>query len=263
MLPRKRVGQPKDLDGRATDAGQRPEPLCQWGGDCGGRWICRLTASCTALMTRCGHDPRHARVASSFRHCSRAVGSPFRHRSMLTGIVAGLLAGALWGLVFVAPRMTAGLVRHSTSTAGRFVVYGRGRRRWCSWPCRGRRARGRRWPQMGLRCGPVRAGLSQATTGFLVLAIRDAGTEMPTLIVGTIPLWVMLLGKPARTALAGTVARAAVDGCRPVFDGMDTAHADQAGSSQWTHSKRNPLLACVASVVGRGRPWRAGRPLRC
>ena len=32
---------------------------------------------------------------------------------------------------------------------------------------------------------------------FLVLAIRDAGTEVPTLIIGTIPLWVMALGKPA------------------------------------------------------------------
>ena len=29
-----------------------------------------------------------------------------------------------------------------------------------------------------------------------LLSIRDAGTEMPALIVGTIPIWVMLLGKP-------------------------------------------------------------------
>jgi drug/metabolite transporter (DMT)-like permease len=36
-------------------------------------------------------------------------------------------------------------------------------------------------------------------TGYyllLVLAIRDAGTEVPTLIIGTIPIWVMLMGKP-------------------------------------------------------------------
>jgi drug/metabolite transporter (DMT)-like permease len=35
-------------------------------------------------------------------------------------------------------------------------------------------------------------------TGYyllLVLAINDAGTEMPTLIIGTIPIWVMFLGK--------------------------------------------------------------------
>ncbi len=30
-----------------------------------------------------------------------------------------------------------------------------------------------------------------------MLAIRDAGPALPTLMVGTIPLWVMLLGKPA------------------------------------------------------------------
>ncbi|WP_422586292.1 hypothetical protein [Polaromonas sp.] len=27
-------------------------------------------------------------------------------------------------------------------------------------------------------------------------AIHDAGTEMPSLLIGTIPLWIMLLGKP-------------------------------------------------------------------
>ena len=44
------------------------------------------------------------------------------------------------------------------------------------------------------------AGLSiLGFTGYyllLVLAIRDAGTEVPTLVIGTIPVWVMLLGKP-------------------------------------------------------------------
>lgn len=29
-----------------------------------------------------------------------------------------------------------------------------------------------------------------------VMAIGDAGTAMPSLLIGTIPLWVMLLGKP-------------------------------------------------------------------
>ena len=36
-------------------------------------------------------------------------------------------------------------------------------------------------------------------TGYYLLlafAIRDAGTEVPTLIIGTIPIWIMLLGKP-------------------------------------------------------------------
>ena len=36
-------------------------------------------------------------------------------------------------------------------------------------------------------------------TGYyllLVLGIQDAGTEVPTLIIGLIPIWMMLLGKP-------------------------------------------------------------------
>jgi len=111
---------------------------------------------------------------------------------MTWGIVAGLLAGALWGLVFVAPRMTPGLSSLDLA-AGRFIAYGvmsglvllamPGRRRRPS------------MSQIGWALGLSVLGF----TGYywlLVLAIRDAGTEVPTLIIGTIPLWVMLLGKP-------------------------------------------------------------------
>ena len=43
-------------------------------------------------------------------------------------------------------------------------------------------------------------------TGYyllLVLAIRDAGTAVPSLIIGTIPIWMMLLGKPAGLRWSG------------------------------------------------------------
>ena len=115
---------------------------------------------------------------------------------MLSGILAGLAAGALWGWVFVAPRMlTIGPGGYSSVdlTAGRFAVYGLvaavvmllglGRRRWPT-------------------ARQATAALGMSVLGFsgyyllLVLAIRDAGTEMPSLIIGTIPLWIMLLGKP-------------------------------------------------------------------
>ncbi len=111
---------------------------------------------------------------------------------MLTGIVAGLAAGALWGLVFVAPRMVSGFTGIDL-TAGRFLVYGMVSVGVLavSW----RRAKRPTWSQ-------ARAALGLSVLGFtgyywvLVLAIRDAGTEMPALIVGTIPVWVMMLGKP-------------------------------------------------------------------
>ncbi len=42
---------------------------------------------------------------------------------MLTGILAGLAAGALWGLVFVAPRMVPQFSAVEF-TAGRYAAYG-------------------------------------------------------------------------------------------------------------------------------------------
>lgn len=111
---------------------------------------------------------------------------------MLTGILAGLAAGALWGLVFVAPKLVPSLGAVDLA-AGRFASYGfaavfamvvmRGPLRWPTWR-------------------QFRAALGLSLLGFsgyyllLVLAIRDAGVEVPTLIIGTIPIWVMLLGKP-------------------------------------------------------------------
>ena len=115
---------------------------------------------------------------------------------MLTGIFAGLAAGALWGLVFVVPRMlTVGSGSYSAVdlTAGRFAVYGlvAALAMVLSF---GRRAS----PTM--RQAMAAIGMSMlGFTGYyliLVLAIKDAGTAIPALLIGTIPLWIMLLGKP-------------------------------------------------------------------
>jgi len=110
---------------------------------------------------------------------------------MWTGIFAGLAAGALWGLVFIAPRMVPGLSSVDL-TVGRFVSYGALSFvlmllvRQSAWPT----------PRQALSA----LGLSLlGFTGYyllLVFAIRDAGTAVPTLIIGTIPIWMMLLGKP-------------------------------------------------------------------
>jgi drug/metabolite transporter (DMT)-like permease len=114
------------------------------------------------------------------------------------GILAGLAAGALWGLVFVAPRMVLGGSSVSTGfssvdlTAGRFLSYGfmAALLMLIGW-------RSKKLPNLNQALAAL--GLSLlGFTGYyllLVLAINDAGTEMPTLIIGTIPIWVMLLGK--------------------------------------------------------------------
>ncbi|MDB5842729.1 MAG: protein of unknown function transrane [Polaromonas sp.] len=131
---------------------------------------------------------------------------------MLTGILSGLAAGALWGLVFVAPRMLSmGPESYSLVdlTSGRFAVYGLvaalvmlfglGRRRLPT-----------------LR--QLMSALGMSVLGFsgyyllLVMAVRDAGTEMPSLVIGTIPLWVMLLGKPHRLRWAALLPGLALTG---------------------------------------------------
>jgi drug/metabolite transporter (DMT)-like permease len=111
---------------------------------------------------------------------------------MLRGVLAGIAAGALWGLVFVSPRIAQGFTSVDL-TAGRFLAYGLV-------------AAGAMWFTGRPRKLPTFEQAAAATgmsvlgfTGYyllLVLAIRDTGTEVPSLIIGTIPIWVMLLGKP-------------------------------------------------------------------
>ncbi|MEJ8847422.1 DMT family transporter [Variovorax rhizosphaerae] len=127
----------------------------------------------------------------------------------MTGIVAGLAAGALWGLVFVAPRMVGnfGMV---DIAAARFVVFG-----VVSALMLFTRPAVRRWPT--LRQGAAALALSVlGFTGYYVLlafGIELAGTAVPSLVIGTIPVWMMLLGRPPglllRTLLPGLALTAA------------------------------------------------------
>ena len=114
-------------------------------------------------------------------------------------MLAGLAAGALWGLVFVAPRMVDGFGSVDLA-AGRFVVYGVVSLLVCVLARR---------PFPNASQALSAAGLSLlGFTGYyllLVFAIRDAGTEVPSLIIGTIPIWVMLLGKPGHLRWAALV----------------------------------------------------------
>ena len=120
---------------------------------------------------------------------------------MLTGIAAGLAAGALWGLVFVVPRVTPGLSSVDLA-AGRFISYGgmAALAMLLTW-------RKHTWPTA--RQAATALGMSLlGATGYYVLlaqAVVFAGSEVPTLIIGTIPIWVMLLGKPAHLKWTGLV----------------------------------------------------------
>ena len=145
---------------------------------------------------------------------------------MLTGILAGLAAGALWGLVFVAPRMVEGYTSVDL-TAGRFVAYGVVAAALMLLVMRGR-------PLPTLRQALAALGMSVlGFTGYyllLVLAIRDAGTEVPTLVIGTIPVWVILLGKPAHLRWAALLPGLALTAAGLALM-MYSPHAGSAGAA--------------------------------
>jgi drug/metabolite transporter (DMT)-like permease len=151
---------------------------------------------------------------------------------MLPGVLAGLAAGALWGLVFVVPAWLPHWPPVDLAV-GRMLAYaGVSLGAMLVAPLLGRRTS----PVTIDVTGDVAGGVTPPTSrwpnrrqtlaafvlsvlGFwgyyalLVLSLRDAGPEVPTLIIGTIPLWVMVLGKPGdlrwRALLPGLLLTAA------------------------------------------------------
>lgn len=161
---------------------------------------------------------------------------------MLTGILAGLAAGALWGLVFVAPRMVSGFAGIDL-TAGRFVVYG-----LVSVAVLAASLRRARRPTLPQAWGAVWLSVLGFTGYYavLVLAIRDAGTELPALIVGTIPVWVMLLGKPQGLRWAALVPGLLMTAAGLVRMGHGTDSSAGRGLAAEAHYTRGIALAVGA-----------------
>ena len=156
---------------------------------------------------------------------------------MVNGVIAGLAAGALWGLVFVAPRMVDGYGSVDLA-AGRFVAYGIVAALVCA-------STRRALPDARQALSAI--GLSLlGFTGYyllLVLAIRDAGTEVPSLVIGTIPIWIMLLGKPGHLRWA-----ALVPGILLTAAGLAlmTLAPHSGGAGQGAHYWRGILWACAS-----------------
>lgn len=79
-----------------------------------------------------------------------------------------------------------------------------------------------------------------------MLAIRDAGTEVPTLVIGTIPIWVMLLGKPGHLRWSALLPGLALTAAGLLL--MMGAARGLAGTDHAPHFWRGVLFAAVSLV---------------
>lgn len=147
----------------------------------------------------------------------------------LVGLAAGLGAGALWGLVFVAPRMLPGVSAIDLAN-GRFIAYGvvaflvtlfmrAVQRRTDVWPS---------WAQFGHALWLSFLGFG-GYYALLAAAIQLAGTDVPSLIIGTIPLALMLLGRPAGMHLRTVLPALLLTGLGLVLM-MSAGHASGAAT---------------------------------
>ena len=158
---------------------------------------------------------------------------------MLTGVLAGLAAGALWGLVFIAPNLVPSLSSVDL-TVGRFLSYGA---LSVSLMLLMRQSA---WPTLQ-QAGSAVVLSALGFTGYyllLVLAIRDAGTAVPSLIIGTIPIWMMLLGKPA-----GLRWSALLPGLGLTFLGLVLMMQAEEGASNQGHNFWRGVAFALASMV--------------
>lgn len=177
------------------------------------------------------------------------------------GILAGLGAGAFWGTTFVAPLLTPGFGSVDL-TVGRYLACGLLSVLLLLWGAVRGEARLPTLAQAGAALWLSLLGY----TGYyllLVLAIQAAGAALPVLIIGTIPLWIMLLGKPK-----GLRWRALVPGLLLTAAGMalmmqNTAHGGSggAGSNLWLGIGYAVLaMACWTAFGLLNARWLARHP---
>lgn len=168
---------------------------------------------------------------------------------MAVGIAAGLGAGAFWGTTFVAPLVAPGF-SSVDYTAGRFIACGLFALVWMLWETLRTPAVSRAglWPSLP----QAQAALWLSVLGYtgyyllLVYGIADAGAALPALIIGTLPVWMMLLGKPDHlrwaALLPGLVLTAA--GMALMMD----ATAEEVSAVGAGHFWRGVLLAVGAML---------------
>jgi drug/metabolite transporter (DMT)-like permease len=127
-----------------------------------------------------------------------------------------------------------------------------------------RRRRAQQPLQLGAWHGPTPrqalAALGLSVLGYtgyyllLVLAIQDAGAALPVLIIGTIPLWVMVLGKPHALRWGALVPGVLLTALGMVLMMQATGDATSHGS---TDAPAGPVWRGVLYAVAAMASWTA------
>jgi drug/metabolite transporter (DMT)-like permease len=168
---------------------------------------------------------------------------------MAEGIAAGLGAGAFWGTTFVAPLVAPGF-SSVDYTAGRFVACGLFSLAWMLWQTLRAPPHQRtgQWPDLAQAGAALWLSVLGYTGYYLLLVygIADAGAALPALIIGTLPVWMMLLGKPAHLRWAALLPGLLLTAVGMVL--MMDATAQEVTTSGTGHFWRGVLLAVGAML---------------
>jgi len=154
---------------------------------------------------------------------------------MATGIAAGLGAGAFWATSFVTPLVAPGF-SSVDYTAWRYGACGLFALAWLLWQTF------RTSPPLRRRLWPDAAQAGEALwlsvlgyTGYyllLVFGILHAGAALPALLIGTIPVWLMLLGKPRHLRWAALLPGLLLTAVGMALMVLDTAWMDVPGQTE-------------------------------
>jgi drug/metabolite transporter (DMT)-like permease len=168
---------------------------------------------------------------------------------MAAGIAAGLGAGAFWGTTFVAPLVAPGF-SSVDYTVGRFIACGLFALAWMLWQTlrTAPTQRASLWPDRSQALAALWLSVLGYTGYYLLLVygIADAGAALPALIIGTLPVWMMLLGKPSHLRWAALLPGLVLTAAGMVL--MMDATAEKVNATGTGHFWRGVLLALGAML---------------
>ncbi|KAF1047800.1 DMT family transporter [Xylophilus sp.] len=168
---------------------------------------------------------------------------------MRWGVLCGLLAGALWGLVFIVPRVLAGFTPWELMT-GRYLAYGAVAAAMLAPQARGIAAGLGRADGIAL----LRQSLAGNIVYYLLLAhaVQLAGVAPTSLIIGVLPVLVTLMGRADHGA--APLRRLALP-LAVVVAGIACINVDVFLHAASTQAPAGRIAAGIACAVGALACW--------